>query len=812
MALNPSYVIAPSLQEYFVDKDSGLPMAGGQVFFYQDNARTIPKPVFEISGATPNYTYTQLPNPVTLSAVGTFADASNNDIIPYYYPFDGAGNVQLYYIEVYNSDGVLQFTRQAWPNFIEEGGGNTPTSNLEIENYIANGQFWVHNNIPAWNGNSFTINQVPAPDSVNVTDSAGNYNYTPIAQGGWSFERNQSSTAVDLITFPRFTSTTSPTSNPRFAIQVQTTSAGSDTRKDIAVKFPDVNRFASSTLPYNFYFEAQSSTGSSIPGVEIIVRKFFGTGGGASTTTETIVTTIVLQPNTIQQFNIPIIFGTNVGKSIGTNNDDYVQVIVRLPPTGVQSALFTNFALTATNVPLTSFPTQTAAKQVDESVAGYLQSDDPNGFDLYLPLLLTPQGMTPDHTQIGKVYAGIYSTPGIGELLCNGNQYLTSDYDASGIPYARLQKVLFALGVGLGVQIPLYGTGTNYATGNLLASDTATLRISTNKAGAQTGATNGATATGFTFNTQTAGQTTLVTSYSNGTASNIVYGINAGTSSANAADVNSGCTVVQTVNNSLSYQVFTVTCPAASTITTGHYFTYNTTTTNYYVWFNINGGGGDPTPAGRTGIQVAIPSSYTAQDVANAVREAMNGSQISLVTMTSGSLITGGSYFTFAANSVTYYVWYKVGGSGVAPAGSTTATAIQITLTGTETAAQVVSATQTALNSQYFAVPDFRGLFLRGVRGSGMWDVNAASRWSDISGLFGNNIGTFEVDTFQSHTHTGTVQLTSGGNISIGSGNNWASSPTNNGQVCNNTVLTINPTGQAETQPVNAAVNWFIKF
>src|SRR5580693_7123038 len=100
MSLNRQYVTAPSLQEYFVDKDSGLPLSGGFVYFYVDTARSVLKPVFEQTGSPPNYTYSVLPNPVTLSAVGTFQDASGNDIIPYYYPYDSFGDVQLYFIEV----------------------------------------------------------------------------------------------------------------------------------------------------------------------------------------------------------------------------------------------------------------------------------------------------------------------------------------------------------------------------------------------------------------------------------------------------------------------------------------------------------------------------------------------------------------------------------------------------------------------------------------------------------------------------------------------------------------------------------------
>lgn len=141
MALDPKYITAPSLQQYFVDKTSGAPLAGGKVFFYHDNDRAVPKDVFTLAGSQANYSYAPLPNPVILSSVGTIQDNNNNDLIPYYYPYDTEGKLDLYYIVVQNSAGVPQFTRQAWPN---PDVGNTPTGEDLLINYIPNGQFLAH--------------------------------------------------------------------------------------------------------------------------------------------------------------------------------------------------------------------------------------------------------------------------------------------------------------------------------------------------------------------------------------------------------------------------------------------------------------------------------------------------------------------------------------------------------------------------------------------------------------------------------------------------------------------------------------------
>ena len=59
-------------------------------------------------------------------------------------------------------------------------------------------------------------------------------------------------------------------------------------------------------------------------------------------------------------------------------------------------------------------------------------------------------------------------------------------------------------------------------------------------------------------------------------------------------------------------EVSTITNETAANITTGQYFTINSASdvNQYYVWFNKDGGGGDPTPAGLTAIPVAITTFF----------------------------------------------------------------------------------------------------------------------------------------------------------------------------------------------------------
>lgn len=797
MGLNSNYVIAPSLEMYFVNKDTGLPLTNGYVIFYKDNARSIPKPVYQLSGTPPNYSYTVLPNPSYLSAVGTFQDASGNDIIPYYLPYDSTlKNIELYYIEVYDSNGVLQFTREGWPNTVSDN----ITSDQDVTNFVPNGQFLAHLDIPAIALNNNIAGQVYQT-------------VTTIAQGGWSFER-QNNSATDLITFLEYPTTTSPSGNPRYAVQVKTTSTGVESFKDLRLKFPSVNSFASDTQPYNFYFEGASITAGDIIGCQIVLIKNFGTGG--SPTTETPIATFTLNgSNNIKGFNTPILFHTNAGKSI-PSNDDFIQIAIRFPNNTSFTAVLTDFAITVNDEPLTSFPTQTNAQQLAPSTAGWMPTPNPDGSDMYLPIKLGPNGYFADISEVGDIvnkttdgdFVDSISTIS-NELLCDGKGYITSEYSPLGIPYSRLQSRLFNYGDTLNV--PRFGTGPNFITAYLMNGANQKIILTNNKLGTQDDPDNGTSSPGFNFVEGYTGHATGFdyVGYVNGVGFITAKCKTVGVPLAALVDGGVGYATAMNptdIRNTAStfyyWDLTSVTAASlANTGLQGKFFQFSNITTQYHMWFNLTdetNPAGAPAGAMGTQIKVHLDSDLNAIDVSKVISNVLSAHKIFYITFVAASTIPSSSWWSYSANSVNYYVWYNKDGTGIDPA-PTGKTGIQVDIITSDTAIQVAAATKKAINSYSFATPDAQGLFLRGYDPDSEWDVNT-NRFSNVNDLLtAPSIGDFELDEIYSHRHSylgESVNSAAGG------------TPTLKLSAASETDFT----GGLESRPVNMAVNFAIKY
>jgi hypothetical protein len=801
MTLDSRFIIASDLQSLYRDKDTGLPLRNGVIYFWQDQARTIPKDVFKLSGSPPNYSYISIGAEVVLTAAGTFSDNENpaNDIVPYYFPYEGtadtsSGIIELYYVEVYSeggkTTGVLQFTREAWPNLVTS---ESATQNLQ--NYAPNGQFKIHTNTPADN-------------DVNPRLVAGEIRQaiTNLAQGGWTFERPDASAAKDIVLFEPFGSyVTNPTASPTFFINIsnESPSAG-DAYKDLRLKFNDVNKFASDTIEYTFAFTGESNGGS--VNVALILIKNYGTGG--DTTDEIpIANFIVTNSFTIIQKS-GFTFGDNTGKTISPDGDDYIQLALRFPTGSLFDVSLTDFILTPNNVVITNFPQTTDREFTSQAITPDIPAYDSS--DLYLPVRLSPQRLIYDSSEVGEVIAeSNISTyvnslhPSSNKLLADGSQYETAGFSPLGIPFARLQSVYW----DEALQLPIHGTGPEYFLSLVDGSITDQIVIANNSAAVVTAASDGTPATGFSFltvHTGGASEFDCIAWYVNGVGFFIENKENGTPTTATAGTSGYTVTVHQTGNSYLPE--LTLITPGAST-GGGTYFTFSVYaggSFNYFVWFQVNGVGVEPVVPGHTGILINLTAGDNPDTVAQKIPLSLNtNGQVSAITTVAGSLVPAGSYFNVIASGGAYYVWYTVDGLGTDPQPAS-AKPIAVAILSTDTASQVASKTQAAINRKYFAAPNYQGYFLRGL--GDMANVPADDvydRYSFIPGVAINasSPGTFQLDEFKAHSHNYEYVSTGTGELAAGT----------DSSIVETTVATTS-NGKYEVRPYNKNVNYSIRY
>lgn len=789
MPLDPNYVPLTPLWELHSDKDTGNFLRNGYALFYRDTARTVGKPVYQLTGSPPNYTYIQYGFmntdgswQVNLNDQGAFGQ------VVYGFPLDSNGDVDLYFIQFYNVDGVFQFSREGWPNFFEGGGGNGTQINV---NYIPNGQFRLHTDIPA------TDTLLAGEIRAAVTD---------IAFGGWTFERPIASIARDFVTFQRFGSYVAvPEKSPRYALEIKCENpSGGDQFKDVRVKFDDVNKFSSDTETFTFAVSGQVMSGGSI-NVDLILIKNFGTGGDAAT--ETNITTFTINSSFTVLFD-SFVFGNNSGKVIGTLNDDYIQLALRFPPNAIFDAEITDLILTPGTISAPIFDDTTTRQFIYRSIFDDI-SPALDGSDIGLPMVLTQTGLQFDDSQVGNVYASTLELPQYGYLLADGSQYETIGYSSDGIPYARLQSKWFNPTTG----IPKYGTGKNFVTTYFANFPTVApsnlLRISNNSVGTATDFSDGSTPTGFTFNKVTVGTDQQSWGLFYNTNSLFIWGKVVGTSVNGGFGISpdtSGFTVetIRDTDTAISpcvvKTIYSVTTIAASAITAGAYFSYiPAVSPSIIIWFKIDGVGTSPGIPGYTEIEVDLLSTWNAGEVAKVIAETVSGFKITNIITTAASAIPTGSYFNLNTATQQYYVWYKKDGAGTDPS-PPGRLGIEVDIVTADTAAIVAAKTLFAINSKYLAMPDFRGIFLRGWDNGANIDTDSASRWSFFdSDLTGDFLGTFQFDEITQHTHSS--------NTGSGPSNGY-----NSALGAATSVPVLHYAGGSESRPINTYVNYVIKY
>ncbi len=795
MALDSRLMIASDLQSLFRDKDTGLPLRNGVIYFWKDQARSEPKEVYKLTGSPPNYSYVSIGSTVNLTAAGTISDNENpaNDIILYYFPYEGTpddsdGTVELYFVQIYSeggiTEGVLQFTREAWPNLVTAEG-----EEQNLQNYIPNGQFKIHSDVEV--------------DPSDTTAVAGQISQavTNLAQGGWTFERPNGSAATDIVLFESFGDyVDNPTASPTYYAKIECTSpSAGDAYKDLCIKFDDVNKFASETQEYTFAFWGESNSGSI--NASLILIKNYGSGGDTAEEIPIANFIITNSFSVIQKSGFA--FGDNSGKTIG--DDSFIQLALRFPTGSLFSVNVTNFILTPGSVTVDEFPQTTDREFAYQSITPAIPAYDSS--NLYLPVRLGPQGLIYDDSEIGEVIAESNLSeyvsslhPTSNKMLADGSQYETAAYSSLGIPYSRLQAKYW----DSTLQLPIYGTGAEYFIAAINPVITNQLIVSNNSAAVVTAASDGTPATGFTFQNTFIGLASRFACYAYLIPGNGFYILNSKRGAVTAATAGtSGYSVTLEQTGNIYLPELTAIGPIAPTVA-GTYFEFSvesgTGAIDYYVWFQVNGAGADPAVAGRTGIKVNLTTGDSPEAASIKIAFALNtaGEVVSIETV-AASAIPAGAYFNINASGDEFYVWYEKDGAGTDPEPSGKK-AIKVKIFSTDTAAQVATKTQAAINKKYFAVPDFRGWFLRGLGSS---PITSTERYSYVPGVIGNVMGTFQLDDLKSHIHDASIysfaasQAGGGAAIDVVSGTE---------------TIQTGIAGTYEVRPYNKNVNYAIRY
>jgi hypothetical protein len=330
---NPNLLVqADVLQDFFVDKTSGLPMAAGTISFYHDNSRTTFKNVFQLTGQPGAYTFQALPNPMTLTAVGTMADANGNDIIPFYYPF-ASDNItpDPYYITVDNSVGTRQFTRQSFPfPSTSTVNSNNPT----LKNYITNGVFW--RNIGNNGGSGVSVGTPPNTISIN----GSNYFYTtlaPSSHDGFSmpdiiYLKNKTG-ATETVSFNVFAQVNGADQiivndiTPEYYLNVNCSGATTgETLKCIQIPISlHIKSLAGAT--FTIVFDAQNNGGAANGVLTAAIFQFLGTG--QTQTFPTALRTFTLN-SSWTKYMVSATFPPSTA-NIGVGGDDALYLQIGLP-------------------------------------------------------------------------------------------------------------------------------------------------------------------------------------------------------------------------------------------------------------------------------------------------------------------------------------------------------------------------------------------------------------------------------------------------------------------------------------------------
>jgi hypothetical protein len=309
------YILAPNGRWSAFDQ-TGFAAINGKVWTYQNQTRD-PKTTYQDPGGTlPNT------NPVSLNSRG---EAN------IYWADD-----DFYTIVVYSSTGELLYTQDNYPNVGSGSSGDIILNELSF-NLVRNAQFTLWGNLNYLDSAENVVFSRLGLDDVICIDfnfRRSNTNATvQISQN--NFNKGQSDVPANPISYLTYTCTD--------------IGSGGETYKEIYQTYKSAQFLSNTECSIGIWGVSPISNTISVD----IVQNF-GTGGSPSAPVATNVLTANLTPSS-EQYTATITIPDVSGKNFGTDGNDRLELVIRLPLNAIANLSVSNLQFHAQNT-LPSFP------------------------------------------------------------------------------------------------------------------------------------------------------------------------------------------------------------------------------------------------------------------------------------------------------------------------------------------------------------------------------------------------------------------------------------------------------------------------
>lgn len=185
------------------------------------------------------------------------------------------------------------------------GGGPPVTVTIDLFNHLLNPQF------------AFPL-PIPAPLPATQFE---------FCRGSWFFHKSNTAATDSLSIVPFILGQTDVPGQPKYYLEYLCTNvgAGGETFKDFYVPLCNVVGFNDAEISIAMWLNSPSNSA-----VQVIFRQFFGTGGAPSPTVDTAAGSINASTAWAQD-TLTVTVPSIAGKNLGTNGDDRLYIIFRLP-------------------------------------------------------------------------------------------------------------------------------------------------------------------------------------------------------------------------------------------------------------------------------------------------------------------------------------------------------------------------------------------------------------------------------------------------------------------------------------------------